>query len=165
MREKATAMSTIRASTAPPILTNRPTTLQKLFTSIQQARLYNTKYMLDHYNINLEDETGRKALSIACDINSTLVKNRLTIINWLMKYGCNFNLGCERGMSLLSWACFHHDQKLMSLLLQKVPMDINYESVDHHGNSALMHAAGTGDLEFVETLLDRMVSFGISVDQ
>ena len=138
--------------------------LRRLYESIECARIFNTRYMLDNVTFKLSGQEGRLALAIACRISDERHKIRLTIFDWLLKEGCNFNIKDSDGLTLISYLCKSYNMQLFTYFHKHYKMDIKYDILDPNNDSTLMHAVRTGDLEIVTLLLETIVQFGLSVD-
>ena len=139
-------------------------TLKRFYESIDCARTFNTRYLLDHGNLDLSKDNGRLALTVACHISDEKSKIRLILFDWLICEGCDFNRKDADGLTVLAWLCKWGKKDLVKYLLNHNRMDIHYDALDHDHNTALMHAVRSGDVEVVSILLKALLQFHIDVD-
>lgn len=143
--------------------TNNPL-LRRLYESIRYVSVFNTRYLLGNSSVDLTGQNGRIALSIACNIPDESYKAQLSILSWLLREGCDFNLCDKHGLTLISWICKHHKVKIFDLLIKNYKMEIKYDILDHNQDCTLMHAVRTKDLVVVKLLVNTLIQFGINVD-
>ena len=139
-------------------------TLKRFYESVDCARTFNTRYLLDHGNLDLSKDNGRLALTVACHIPDGKSKIRLILFDWLICEGCDFNRKDADGLTVLAWLCKWGKNDLFKYLLKHNRMDIHYDALDHDHNTALMHAVRSGDVEVVSILLKALLQFHINVD-
>lgn len=138
--------------------------LRRFYESIDCARLFNTRYLLDYTTVDLNEDKGRLALSIVCYIGDDKAKSRRILFDWLLREKCDFNLQDAEGLTLINWLCKNNRPELFDFFIKKCEMDIDYTTPDAEQDTPLMHATRTGNVEMVREILRVHSKFGITVD-
>ena len=138
--------------------------LRRFYESLDCARLFNTRYLLDYTSINLTGDKGRLALSIVCHIGDDKAKSRKILLDWLLREKCDFNLLDSDGLTLINWLCKNNRPTLFDFFIKKCEMDIDYTTPDANLDTPLIHAVRAGNEEMVKEMLKVHNKFGISVD-
>ena len=138
--------------------------LRRFYESLDCARLFNTRYLLDYTTVDLSGDEGRLALSIVCHIGDEKAKSRKILLDWLLREKCEFNLLDSDGLTLINWLCKNNRPALFDLFIKKCQMDIDYTTADANLDTPLMHAVRAESEEMVREILKVHAKFGISVD-
>lgn len=138
--------------------------LRRFYESLDCARLFNTRYLLDYTSVDLSGDKGRLALSIVCHIGDDKAKSRKILLDWLLREKCEFNLLDSDGLTLINWLCKNNRPTLFDFFIKKCKMDIDYTTPDANLDTPLMHAVRAGNKEMVKEILIVHNKFGISVD-
>lgn len=138
--------------------------LRRLYTNIEQARLYNTRYLLHNKHLDVSGIVGRFAVFLLLTIPQVHARSKCLIFKWLLEAGCDFKEADEQGMTLLLWLLNKGEVVLSKMLIKDRILEIDFSHKDVEDNTCLMHAVRTKDVDIVTSLADIHVRFGIQMD-
>lgn len=123
-----------------------------LLEAVTQGRLRQVRLLLDAgVNVNCKDlDTGQTALIRAMFLDSKNLRRRTA--KMLLNYGAKIKLLDNLGRSALSWACIFGREDMVKLFFSGAKVDLALENIDAYGNSNLMLACMSGNVNIVETL-------------
>lgn len=132
-----------------------------LHQAVCSGRFHQTRLFLDiGVKPSMTDNQGRTPLMLAaCIINETVA---LRIARLLLSRGARVDCTDFLGRTALSYACEKGRCRLVSLLLDDDSADVNM--ADRDGNTPLMYAAMSGDVETLREILQVVVKYRLSVD-
>ncbi|XP_064609575.1 LOW QUALITY PROTEIN: protein TANC1-like [Liolophura sinensis] len=91
-------------------------------------------------------------------------KNREKIVRMLLKRGGVVSQADVVGRSALLWACLYGREAEVSLLLEYADLDLDLNRSDINGQTALFHAASSGNAASVKLMVGAMMKYELSVD-
>ena len=124
-------------------------------------------YLLESRNVNVNetDKEGQTALIKACLLKDNVAATRRKLIRILLSKGAGVGNVDVFGRNVLMWACFLGKVDVVKILFDHCLMDIDFNCVDHHGNTALHYVSSAGHFGLTTMLVEAMKRFGISVDR
>lgn len=123
-----------------------------LLEAVTQGRLRQVRLLLDAgVNVNCKDlDDGQTALIRAMFLDNTKLRRRTT--KMLLNYGAKIKLLDKFGRSALSWACMLGREDMVKLFFSHPEVDLALSSVDVDGNTNLMLACMSGNVNIVKTI-------------
>lgn len=123
-----------------------------LVEAVTQGRLLQIRLLLDAgVNVNCKDlNGGQTALIRAMFLDDIKLRRRIAKV--LLNYGAKVKLFDDLGRSALSWACMLGREDMVTLFFSLPKVDLALENVDINGNTNLMLACMSGNVNIVETL-------------
>ncbi|ELU00644.1 hypothetical protein CAPTEDRAFT_207507 [Capitella teleta] len=113
-------------------------------------------------NVNeREASTGRTPLCALALLDSS--KWAISMARLLIEHGARIGMRDKRGLNAFHYAVIYERTKLMSIYLRAI--DFNVNQGDMHGNTALHHAAASGNVESVHLILNTLIRYKMTVHQ
>ena len=123
-----------------------------LLEAVSQGRLRQVRLLLDAgVNVNCKDlDNGQTALITAMFLDNSKLRRRTA--KMLMNYGAKVKVLDKFGRSALSWACLLGREDMVKLFFSHPEVDLALESIDSEGNTNLMLASMSGNVNIVKTI-------------
>lgn len=123
-----------------------------LLEAVSQGRLRQVRLLLDAgVNVNCKDlDNGQTALIRAMFLENTKLRRRTA--KMLLNYGAKVKLLDKFGRSALSWACVLGREDMTKLFFSHPEVDLALGSIDADGNTNLMLACMSGNVNIVKTI-------------
>jgi len=123
-----------------------------LLEAVSQGRLRQVRLLLDAgVNVNCKDmDSGQTALIRAMFLDN--IKLRRRTAKMLMNYGAKVKLLDKFGRSALSWACLLGREDMVKLFFSHPEVDLALGSIDCEGNTNLILASMSGNVNIVKTI-------------
>ena len=123
-----------------------------LLEAVTQGRLRQVRLLLDAgVNVNCKDlDDGQTALIRAMFLDNTKLRRRTA--KMLLSYGAKVKLLDKLGRTALSWACIFGHEDMVKLFFSHPEVDLALGSVDMDGNTNLMLACMSGNVNIVKTI-------------
>ena len=123
-----------------------------LLEAVSQERLRQVRLLLDAgVNVNCRDlDNGQTALIRAMFLDNSKLRGRTA--KMLMNYGAKVKVLDKFGRSALSWACLLGREDMVKLFFSHPEVDLALESIDSEGNTNLMLASMSGNVNIVKTI-------------
>ena len=136
--------------------------MSALSQAIRNRRWRQARLLIEAgFDINRRSPTEKRtALMEVCFLDDE--DKALGLAKKLLQSGAELGFQDAQGLTALSYACILKRRKLVSLFLQAV--DYNLNAIDRDGNTALFHSITVGDLSIVETIVQKLKHYDLSVD-
>ena len=137
---------------------------EKIFHAIQYSQYKKLALYIRHrYNLNVTSKDGRNGLFYALDIDEPYKRSRM--IKFCLEHGIN-PLQKDRinGYTVLNETIARQQLDSFQLLLDEVSGDINWRSLDKHGQTILHQAVEANNITILTALVTIMNRYSISVD-
>lgn len=123
-----------------------------LLEAVTQGRLRQVRLLLDAgVNVNCKDlDNGQTALIRAMFLENAKLRRRTA--KMLLNYGAKAKLLDKFGRSALSWACMLARDDMIKLFFSHPEVDLALGSIDTDGNTNLMLACMSGNVNIVKTI-------------
>ena len=123
-----------------------------LLQAVTYGRLRQVRLLLDAgVNVNCKDlDNGQTALIRAMFLENTKLRRRTA--KMLLNYGAKVKLLDKFGRSALSWACVLAREDMIKLFFSYPEVDLVLGSIDTDGNTNLMLACMSGNVNIVKTI-------------
>ncbi|KAL9956236.1 hypothetical protein ACROYT_G037684, partial [Oculina patagonica] len=123
-----------------------------LLEAVSQGRLRQVRLLLDAgVNVNCKDlDNGQTALIRAMFLDNSKLRRRSA--KMLMNYGAKVKLLDKSNRSALSWACLLGREDMVKLFFSHPELDLALGSIDSEGNTNLMLASMSGNVNIVKTI-------------
>lgn len=123
-----------------------------LLEAVTQGRLRQVRLLLDAgVNVNCKDlDDGQTALIRAMFLDNMKLRRRTA--KMLLSYGAKVKLLDKFGRTALSWACIFGHEDMVKLFFSHPEVDLALGSVDMDGNTNLMLACMSGNVNIVKTI-------------
>ena len=123
-----------------------------LLEAVSQGRLRQVRLLLDAgVNVNCKDlDNGQTALIRGMFLENNKLRRRTA--KMLMNYGAKVKLLDKFGRSALSWACLMGREDMVKLFFGHPEVDLALGSIDSEGNTNLMLASMSGNVNIVRTI-------------
>lgn len=151
LHEKVAWMDTqSNSSERESVVTGRP---RILLEAVTRGRLRQVRLLLDAgVNVNCKDlDNGQTALIRTMFLDN--VKLRRRTAKMLLNYGAKVKLLDKSGRSALSWACMLGREDMIKLFFSHPEVDLALGNIDADGNTNLMLACMSGNVNIVKTIL------------
>lgn len=136
---------------------------QVLLKTVSAGRPRQVRLLLDSgANTEEEDECGQTPLIRAVFLGHD--KNRERILKLLLKCGAIVSHADVVGRNALSWACLYGRDAEVPVLLAHADVDLDINQCDVNGQTALFHAATSGNAATVKLLIDALMKYNLSVE-
>ncbi|EDO32718.1 predicted protein, partial [Nematostella vectensis] len=123
-----------------------------LVSAVRFGRTHQVRLLLKA-GINTEnrDDRGRTALVYCCFLKNP--QTRQTILKLLLASGAKVNKRDHLGRSALLWACLQGLVDVVTSLVNDSQSEVDLNLTDNDGNTSLLLAVKSGNLEMVRLLL------------
>ncbi|KAJ7390244.1 Ankyrin repeat [Desmophyllum pertusum] len=123
-----------------------------LLEAVSQGRLRQVRLLLDAgVNVNCKDlDNGQTALIRVMFLDNSKLRRRTA--KMLMNYGAKVKVLDKFGRSALSWACLMGREDMVKLFFSNPEVDLALGSIDSEGNTNLMLASMSGNVNIVKTI-------------
>ena len=112
-------------------------------------------------NVNRLDSRMRSPLCLVCELNNELLA--VSLESLLLKNGAAVHQKDEFGISVFCYACIKQRTRLVQCMIRE--REISWLDKDHKGNTALHHAAETGNYLITQVIVKQMRKYGLNIDQ
>lgn len=134
-----------------------------LLKAVSAGRPRQVRLLLDSgVDPNDTDDLGQTPVIRAIFIEQP--KNREKIVRMLLKRGAVVSQADVVGRSALLWACLYGRETEVSLLLEYADLELDLNRSDINGQTALFHAACSGNAAVVKMMVHAMIKYELSVD-
>jgi hypothetical protein len=136
---------------------------QALLKAISAGRSRQVRLLLDSgCSADDADECGQTTLTRAVFIENE--GNRTKILKMLLRKSAIVSKADIVGRNALIWACIYGRDKEVNLLLENVDIDLDLNSADVNGHTALYHAVSSGNAATVKIIVESLNRYDLSVD-
>ncbi|XP_068677977.1 uncharacterized protein [Montipora foliosa] len=111
-------------------------------------------------DVNRPDSRMRTPLQLVCDLDNEPLGVSLGCL--LLASGAGVHQKDKYGISVFSYACIKQRPKLVKCMICE--REISWLDKDHQGNTALHHAAKTGNTLITKTIIHQMGKYGWNID-
>ena len=134
-----------------------------LHQAILDGRIHQVRLLVEKHqsNVDARDMFGRTPLMLGCLLDNEEYGYRM--VRLFMRAGADINMTDNMRRTALHYACMKARIDVIKRLLNED--NVNLMLQDNDGNNALMHAALSGNPVIVERVLDKMLRFGLDIDQ
>lgn len=112
-------------------------------------------------NVNRPDSRMRTPMRLVCDLDNEHL--RVSLGRLLLRHGAGIHQKDEFGISVFCHACINQRTKLVELMIKE--REINWLDKDNDGNTALHHAAASGNYLITEMVIAWMKKYRLDIDQ
>lgn len=145
--------------TKPPVRFNVMSTLHQAITrrNLRQVRLL-TNVGCD---VNRLDSRMRTPMRLICDLSNESLGVSMTRL--LLEHGAGVHQKDEFGISVFCCACIKQRTTLVECMIRE--REIPWLDKDDNGNTALHHAAETGNYLITQMIIEQMRKYDLNIDQ
>ncbi|CAF1096509.1 unnamed protein product, partial [Didymodactylos carnosus] len=120
-------------------------------------------YIRHNYDLNVKTKDGRNGLFIALDIQEPIKRTRM--LKFLLDNGLNpTHIEYNYGYTVLNEAIYRQQIDSVNLLLAYFGGEVDFRRYDHRGRTILHQAVETNNPSILESLINVMNHYRISVD-
>ena len=112
-------------------------------------------------NVNRLDSRMRTPMRLVCDLNNESLEASLGRL--LLDHGAGVHQKDEFGISVFCYACIKQRAMLVKCMIRE--REIAWLDKDQEGNTALHHAAATGNCLITRMVIKQMRKYGLNIDQ
>lgn len=112
-------------------------------------------------NVNRLDSRMRTPMRLVCDLDNEPLG--LSLGRILLHHGAGVHQKDAFGISVFSYACIKQRVKLVECMIKE--REIAWLDQDCNGNTALHHAAATGNCLITQAIIEQMRRYGLDVDK
>lgn len=136
-----------------------------LIDAVSKCRLRQLRLLLDAgINVNSKDlNTGQTALIRATYLEDSRLRRICT--SMLINYGAKVKVADHMKRTALSWACLLARENSLKIFQSKPELDLAYDSVDADGNTNLLLACMSGNVNVVKTIAKSFHRNRLDVDR
>ena len=112
-------------------------------------------------NVNRFDSRMHTPMRLVCDLDNEPLG--LSLGRLLLHHGARVHQKDAFGISVFSYACIKQRVKLVQCMIQE--REIAWLDQDCNGNTALHHAAATGNCLITQAIIEQMRRYGLDIDK
>ena len=112
-------------------------------------------------NVNRPDSRMRTPMRLVCDLDNEHL--RVSLGRLLLRHGAEIRQKDEFGISVFCHACSKQRTKLVELMIEE--REIFWLDKDNEGNTALHHAAASGNYLITRMVIASMKKYRLDIDQ
>ncbi|XP_078366245.1 uncharacterized protein LOC144650439 [Oculina patagonica] len=112
-------------------------------------------------NVNRADSRMRTPMRLVCDLNNEPLG--VSLGSLLLRHGAGIHHKDQFGISVFCYACIKQRTKLVEVIIQE--REIHWLDKDIEGNTALHHAAASGNYLITRMVIEQMRKYGLDIDQ
>lgn len=112
-------------------------------------------------NVNRPDSRMRTPMRLVCDLNKEHL--RVSLARLLLRHGAGIHQKDEFGISVFCYACIKQRTKLVAIMIKE--REILWLDKDNEGNTALHHAAASGNYLITRMIIAQMKKYRLDIDQ
>ena len=106
-------------------------------------------------NVNIPDSRMRTPMRLVCDLNDEYL--RVSLGRLLLRHGAGIHQKDELGISVFCHACIKQHTKLVAIMIEE--REIFWLDKDNEGNTALHHAAASGNYPITRMVIEKMTKY------
>lgn len=112
-------------------------------------------------NVNRPDSRMRTPMRLVCDLSNEHLG--VSLGRLLLRHGAGIHQKDEFGISVFCYACIKQRTKLVGIMIQE--REILWLDKDNGGNTALDHAAASGNCLITRMVIGQMRKYRLDIDQ
>lgn len=112
-------------------------------------------------NVNRPDSHMRTPMHLVCDLSNEHL--RVSLGRLLLRHGAGIHQKDEFGISVFCHACIKQHTKLVAIMIKE--REILWLDKDNEGNTALHHAAASGNYLITRMVIAQMKKYRLDIDQ
>ena len=112
-------------------------------------------------NVNRLDSRARSPMRLVCDLDNEPLG--ISLGRLLLHHGAGVHQKDAFGISVFSYACIKQRVKLVECMIQE--REIAWLDQDCNVNTALHHAAGTGNCLITQAIIEQMRRYDLDIDK
>lgn len=112
-------------------------------------------------NVNRLDSRMRTPMRLVCDLDNEPLG--VSLGRRLLHHGAGVHQKDAFGISVFSYACIKQRVKLVECMIQE--REIAWLDQHYNGNTALHHAAATGNCLITKAIIEQMRRYGLDIDK
>ena len=136
---------------------------KSLLKAVAAGRCHQVQLLLDiGVSVEEQDECGQTPLIRAVFLDQQRTRNK--IIRTLLKKGALTSKTDAIGRNAIDWACLYGHNNDLALLLEYTDVDLDLNKRDIYGQTALFHAASSGNAATVKIMVEALRMYDLAVD-